>query len=130
MDEQQYSWVNARAACSPFEVFKCLLMGAETDVKERNATLAGGSRFTFKIGPCDEESFLVIRQVGKGAASVEFVHTAVGIQVRDDARATILEGILTLNDEGNCRLKVGDKELTFWQFRRRALEALFFNVND
>jgi hypothetical protein len=45
----------------------------------------------------------------------------------DDTRKTILEGTLSLSDETECRLKVGDKELTFWQFRKRALENLFFN---
>jgi hypothetical protein len=34
----------------------------------------------------------------------------------------------TINDEGKCRLKVGGIEREFWQVRRMALEALFFET--
>jgi hypothetical protein len=34
--------------------------------------------------------------------------------------------VVTLNDEGECRLKVGDDELEEWQVLKRALETLFF----
>jgi hypothetical protein len=33
---------------------------------------------------------------------------------------------LTLNDMGECRLKINGQEREFWQFRRTALEDLFF----
>jgi hypothetical protein len=33
---------------------------------------------------------------------------------------------LTLSDDGNCHLRVGETEYTFWQFRKLALHDLFF----
>jgi hypothetical protein len=44
--------------------------------------------------------------------------------IRDGDR-TITAGI-TLNNEGLCKLKVGETELDHWQVRRMALERLFF----
>jgi hypothetical protein len=35
-------------------------------------------------------------------------------------------GALTLNNNGECRLRVKDEELEQWQVRRMALEELFF----
>jgi len=33
---------------------------------------------------------------------------------------------MALNDDGECRLRVKTKQVEFWQFRRMALESLFF----
>jgi hypothetical protein len=37
-----------------------------------------------------------------------------------------LSARVTLGDSGKCRLRVKEQTLRFWQFRRRALEDLFF----
>jgi hypothetical protein len=62
--------------------------------------------------------------------SVDFVCTRDEIQVSDDKDQLLYSASLTLNDEGKCRLRVGDKELTQWQFRRMALEKLFFGPRE
>jgi hypothetical protein len=50
--------------------------------------------------------------------------------VRGNDDAVLLEAGLTLNDEGECRLRTGEQELTFWQFRKRALYNLFFKLKE
>ena len=124
---EEFSWVRARYSCTPFGALKYLLKGAEVDIEERNATLEASARVVFRLGPCDKTSFAVLREAGAAVASVEFRVTDFGIAALDDRAGLCLEGALSLSDETECRLKVGDKELTFWQFRKRALEALFFN---
>ena len=44
----------------------------------------------------------------------------------DDRDKLICSATLTLNRLGKCRLLVNEEELTQWQFRRMALEKLFF----
>ena len=126
---QDYDWVNARGECSPFIVFTTLRGQAESDVEKRNALREKRQEtnlVALNITPSPDRFIVHREQVGR-AASLQFSWTKTGIEVRDDDGKVILEGILTLNDDAECRLRVGKDELTFWQFRRRALEALFFN---
>ena len=44
--------------------------------------------------------------------------------MHDGADKLMFDATLTLNDKGECRLKIGEKELDFWQFRKLALEDL------
>jgi hypothetical protein len=50
-----------------------------------------------------------------------------GIVVKADDKV-VLEGHAVLSDDGACRLRVNGEDLEFWQFRKRALEALFFRL--
>lgn len=127
--EQDFRWVTARHACSPFEVYKLLQSGCERDIEERNALRKSPTDdpFTFKL-TTDGDGFYVLRQGERRiASSVAFNWTEAGISVLGNDRTVFLEATLTLNDEGECRLKVGAEELSLWQFRKRALEDLFFN---
>jgi hypothetical protein len=60
--------------------------------------------------------------------AVRFSVANGAIQVRDQSDVVIVEGRVTVSEDGVCRIKVGDMELDSWQFRRRALEALFFEL--
>ena len=66
---------------------------------------------------------------GKGvpSSSVMLKLRETSISVHDDHNQPIMEATLTLSDDGHCRLKVNNQEKEFWQFRRMALEALFFD---
>ena len=126
---QDFDWVKARSACSPFGVFTKLRVQLESDVAARNAVREErkeSNMVSFFLDSAPDR-LLVRREGNNVSASVEFRWTQTGIAVRNDHSAVILEGILTLNDDAECRLRVGRDELTFWQFRRRALEDLFFS---
>jgi hypothetical protein len=92
-----------------------------TVVLERRAvygfiTTAHGNRFS-----------VVLQSTGLESRSVVFEQTEVGVVVKDGDDNEVLEATLTLNNQGECRLKVGKEELEFWQFRRLVLEDFFFN---
>ncbi len=58
--------------------------------------------------------------------SVDFALSKDRINVYNDKDEIMLAATITLNNEGKCRLVVEEEELTQWQFRRMALEKLFF----
>jgi len=57
---------------------------------------------------------------------VNFNLTEHSIVISDQDGNTIFEAVATLNDEGECRLKVTGQEKELWQVRKMALEELFF----
>lgn len=60
---------------------------------------------------------------------VSFHLTSKGIAVhKDGSLKPNIEASLTFNNDGECRLKIAGVEYDFWQFRRTALEELFFEV--
>jgi predicted polyphosphate/ATP-dependent NAD kinase len=125
--EQEFRWVKAQQACSPFEVFKLLQIGCQKDAEDRREiALAAGDPVGFKVTPGGTE-FLVLREGNRISSSVLFKWDANGIVVYDAEDRLMLRASLVVNDEGECRLKVEKEELTFWQFRKRALQDLFFN---
>ncbi len=119
------NWVEKRAACNVAEVFNRIALEIQDDIIAINAikykelyfhldALADGTlvigqpnrhpRMTVSIGVADKE-IVVIDQATPGKWSVH-----VG-----------------LNDEGRCVLKgENGTELETWQFRKRALDTLFF----
>jgi len=108
-------------------VYKLLQSGCERDVAEWNDLRrpAPADPVVFKVKP-HGHSFFVSREGHQINASIEFMRTDAGISVRRDDGTFVLEATLALNDDGKCRLKVGKEELSFWQFRKRAMEDLFF----
>lgn len=126
-------WVIERANCCPFAVFRKLQIETEKDVDLRNGLTPLPLVGQFKLEPDTGEAFSVSKanQHGTRVESVQFRCDKSGISVRRDNK-TFLEATLTLNDDGECRLRVKDKEtdlaLTTWQFRKRALENLFFGA--
>ena len=79
----------------------------------------------FKLEP-GERNFFVHRSGENVVESLEFIYTESGINVRNEKHEVKLSANLTLNDQGECKLLMDGKELDEWQFRRRALEELFF----
>jgi len=119
-----FDWVTIRSKCSALEVLKRLQRGADEDARIRTGLPAAAPRVTFSV-KASAEGFSVVRS-GNDPASVEFEIAGDGIRAKRDG-LTLIEATLVVNDQGECKLKVGSQELSAWQFRRRALEDLFFN---
>ena len=119
-------WVSVRAKCSMASVFDALKDEVQKDVISQNS-LPDHSKFEVKF---NNGSFTVISGDGAVIKAMVFTLTGETIQVKNAARKVLFEAGLTLNDAGECKLKVGDQELELWQFRRRALEELFFGAFD
>ena len=120
-----FDWVTSRALCSPGKVFEKLYLQVKEDVEARNKLLAA-SRDAFYV-EANNSRFSV--SVPTSPLHPRILFSLVNgetIMVEDGKGKLIFEATLTLNDQGECRLKVNGQEREFWQVRRMALEDLFF----
>jgi hypothetical protein len=121
-------WVRHRSECTSTRVITGLKEGAKLDVEARNKLLKAQDEMRFEVRDgSDLDSFSILRHSSR-SDSVYFYVEDDGVSVMK-GRDRSFHGSITLNDAGECRLRVKDKdkeiELEFWQFRRRALEELF-----
>lgn len=126
------NWVKLRHECSPFDMFTRLRHGAEQDINTLESLRKDKAPAAeFKI--IAEHNFFTIKRyiTGKYADRnpwVQFSWDDSGITVKEDS-GKVTKAIVTLNDDGNCRLKLeSGEELNCWQFRKHFLEDLFFNL--
>lgn len=126
-----FDWVTARAKCSAAEIFESLRQLALGNVAQINTFRGGtnpqGPRFKFSdADPRKGRGFFVWDTFSATERrAVDFWLLDDVIRVEQSAR-TPIDATLTLNDDGQCRFKVGTDELDNWQLLRRALEWLFF----
>ena len=120
-----FNWVVERTKCSAQQVFKELELGVKEDADTMNSQRPPHAHYKFTVCQLAGGRFSVIREEPRGIPSVEFVleGNQIRVSINDVVKFT---ATLTLNNEGQCRLKVKDAELEQWQFRRMALEDLFF----
>lgn len=127
---QKLDWVTERANCTAAKVFNELCEAIEIDVLAIN-TVRGLSADNVFLANMSRSGFSII--VGQ-SQSVPRKVAVIGIE---GDRITIEQqwnggekwsATVGLNDEGRCtlRLEDGGTELEQWQFRKRALEGLFF----
>jgi hypothetical protein len=126
-----FNWVTSRAECSLLAVFKALELGAREDVETVTSLVMPHERVSFSV-VASHCRFSVIREDGATPASpiprsrdVNFTVEGQEI-VASKGNKILLRAAITLNNEGQCKLKIGDEELEQWQVRRMALEELFF----
>lgn len=128
---QELNWVQKRAECSAAKVFRELQGGIENDVAAANEAkrLAGrffpDTRLASQL-TADGKVF-VVAQINIAGPRVVFILGDGMIEARNEVEGIRWTATLTLNDEGRCKLKLDDgRELEQWQFRKLALESLFF----
>lgn len=123
-------WLSERLAQAPEAAFARLQELVRLDTEQFNAARA--RRVTAVCQPGESPGYFSV--VLKGS---EFMHGAVTFRLNgrmiEVARPTgnrfpetEFAGELLLAPSGHRRIKVGEELLTDWQFRRRALEPLFF----
>jgi hypothetical protein len=136
-DDSNFEWVVARAKCSASEVYGDFAIQIKRDVDTRNNVLSGKERkheisFTFN-GGYQHTSLIVSAQTGgrhlaeSQLARVIFTKVPEGIAA-EYSDGNKLTGLLTLSQDGGCRLKVDGVEYSFWQFRKLILEPIFFDA--
>ena len=126
-----FDWVTERAKCSPKSILLKLESQIEEDIKKRNAVLSDSEkmyrvRFHFQRDLNQFSVWTLRDQERLGFAA--FRSSPEGITVTYVDPQPELVGILTLSNEGECKLKVKDIEYAFWQFRKLALEPLLFTL--
>jgi|SRR5450759_4401562 len=120
-----FDWVTELSRCSIGSVFEELKLQVESDVKTRTALRPDNCPYGFSM-VAHESTFSVVFNQQNIRRAVSFVMRDDLIVVKDHNNKEMLEAGLTLNDKGECRLKVKGEERELWQFRRMALEDLFF----
>jgi hypothetical protein len=129
------SWVKAHASCSVHTVFKELAQGAKGDIEDAKSVTNPYSHATFSFAQMSNERFSVMRAnnpILHATRSVDFEIRGDEIAVYSmggaDGNKELFTVGLTLNNEGQCKLKIKgrDEDLEQWQVRRKALELLFF----
>lgn len=135
--DPDFEWVVARAKCSASEVYSDFALQIKHDVEIRNKLLSGKERkheINFSFGGGYEQTSLIVAvQTGghlleeKRITQAIFTKIPEGIAV-EYPNGKKLTGILTLSQDGECRLKVDEIEYNFWQFRKLALEPIFFDA--
>jgi hypothetical protein len=127
-----FDWVTARSECSLFKVFQQMRLDVQADVNKRNGQRTVPYHYEFSIvNPSHGPSSFMVVVSGSGVPQkiVEFRLIKTGIAIhKDGSTGAAFEASITLNDDGECRLKVDGREYEFWQVRRKALEELLFNV--
>ena len=128
---KDFSWVRARAECSVATVYERLRLQVREDVEQRKELRTSSERERFNFSMISNGNAFTVRRVEHSSdRSLTFTATEKGIQIADGKDNIVLEGTLTLGDDGQCRLRasVGGnmRDLDFWQFRRAALEDLLF----
>ena len=124
-------WVAARTECSLLRVFEKLRLEIQEDADKRTTWLVEhGCDYGFVVVPSGQ-SFGVLLQdsnINKPVnhRSIVFRVTDTDIDVATGDGEQICKATVTLSDDLGCRLKVGNRELESWQFRKTCLEDLFF----
>ena len=127
-DGSKFDWVTKRSQCSLPRVFKTLILEVQEDVDTRNALRPNNAPYSFSM--LENGADLTVSLSGEGVrVSVVFSLAPHAILVRDDLGKALFEVTLSFSDEGECKLRVNEKEYELWQVRRMALEDLLFRSN-
>jgi hypothetical protein len=130
MSDVDFDWVNALSLCSLTSIFEKLKVGVSKDVKTRNdlRKAEDRDRYEFEFHPDDTQFTVSLDGPGIARSSVVFILESGCVRVQDGkGTPTIKSAVLTLGDDRRCRLRIEGMEKELWQFRRMALENLFFH---
>lgn len=122
-----FNWVQARAECSLVKVFELLKMQIEEDVKERNAQIPNTYFFGFSTVAQRNMISVILEGYGIQSKAVRFIRQEHAIQVEKDDEP-LFSATLTLNNKGECRVKINSKEYELWEMRKMALEEMLFDL--
>ena len=129
---ENFDWVTALSACSIAVVFERLRLQVKSDIETREAMreIPKDQHYAFQF-VSNEREFSALVQGHKIHRSVIFSLSlpSQSIKVRDEKDILLFDATTTINDEGECRLKVKGHERELWQARKMALEGLLFGAN-
>jgi hypothetical protein len=125
---QTLDWVKERAACTVTAVFNQICNDFEGDIASINAAQNLLNEDRFRMDAIGDGSTVIIGQPSRFPRVVVKVGLVGSeIEVQDGATRSTWRMRIGLNDEGRCVLRNGDGlEMEHWQFRKKALECLFF----
>ncbi len=107
------------------KVFELLHLEAKRNVETFNAASPQHEQWDFAAS---NNVFSVVQRQFSGFVGMRFTLVQDEIAIEGEGVSLRMIATLTLNDEGDCRLRVNDETLDRWQVLRRALEPLFFSA--
>jgi hypothetical protein len=121
-------WVARRAACNVGQVFDELCVGIRKDIDAINQARGLKEPAHFAANLLSDNSTIVVGQPNRTPRVVVKIGIAEeSIGVSDASQGLEWSVTVALNDEGRCVLKCEDGVLLEqWQFRKKALDHLFF----
>lgn len=128
-DKGNFDWVTAHSKCSVGQIFEALRAQVRADIETREALRPkseGHGHYVFKFSSSNERSFSAILEGHRLRSIVTFSLEQQRIMVRNQNDTEIVSATTTLNDEGECRLRINGQERELWQVRKMALEGLLF----
>jgi hypothetical protein len=126
---QNFHWVLARAKCSAANVFKELELGIRDDVEKAQSLVEKHETIVFSVSQTQNNRFSVLRvddPITSASESVDF--SCINSAILVHGEGVNMCALLTLTNDGECKLRVEDDELDQWQFRKMALQKLFFRI--
>lgn len=125
---QELNWVEKRAACSVVQLFNELITGINDDIALFNSINQFPEGQKFAGDMTRDGTTICIGQHGIQVRPIVYIGIdGSKIAVRDMVKQVNWSAQAKLNQEGRCILKLEDgTELEKWQFRKKALEELFF----
>jgi hypothetical protein len=125
-----FNWVAARAECSPIQVAERLRLQIANDLEIRKSLMTPVEQQRYRFSMASEGRRFSVSVDGNDVyRGVRFSLVSDGIVVHNVVNDALLhEARLTLSNDGECRLKVGEKEYDLWQFRKLVLEDIFFGL--
>jgi hypothetical protein len=124
----QCDWVKVRAECTLSRMLKTLRDEILIDIATRNNYLTQPEKtaqISFEIKDKDADFYVNRRGIGL-ESSVSFGIVGPAIAAIGPHGDTILEATICVSDEGRCLLRANNVAMETWQFRKKALENLFF----
>ena len=125
---QQLNWVERRAACTVAKVFSELCDAIEDDVFQVNTIMGnkGDDVILAQFHPARTMIYVGSTRMPRAKAMIGIDQNRISVR-QEWSGGEQWSVTVGLNDEGRCTLRLEDgKELEQWQFRKRALEGLFF----
>jgi len=125
---QELNWIKERAACTVGKIFNRICDEIVKDVATVNSIHQLPIGVQFKAEMHSDGTTIFIAQPN----IIPRARVLTGVQnnwivVNEEWRSKTWGVSIGLNDEGRCVLRLeDDTELEHWQFRKRALEGLFF----
>lgn len=122
------NWVEKRAECTVAKVFNEICDGIREDVETLNSVLSLQAPFQFQADMHSSGTTIIVGQPNQVPRKRVFIGIVENrIDVNQEWNNSKWSAATGLNYEGRCILKLADcKELEQWQFRKKALEGLFF----
>ena len=124
----ELDWVVERSACTVAKVFNQICDGIIQDVDAFNSIRQLGADSQFRADMNPKGNAIAVAQPNQIPRARVLIGVAQErIAVHEEWNGKKWSVTVGLNDEGRCILRLDEKtELEQWQFRKKALESLFF----